>query len=454
MDRESLRWLGLGILLAVSLLLAACGGAEPGPPPPTIPIPGEPSPTSIRVTRAPEVQPNFRFLISDEVNDIDKFQSLEITISRIGFKRAGESGKWIEVLPQTPTVDLTQLKGENAQDIWSGVLPNGQYSKAHIYVETAVGVLKEPPNRTVEIQLPGKKIKISKDFEVATGTPVAFVYDVTVKSHGNPRHGLRYHLKVQIDQSGPDQKFREVKPTKGPKVKGDLAFQLEGDINPGGAATLTLTYEGILLPGVAIDLEDAGEATTTQTGQISFQIPADTDELDLETELGGKLEVEIGQAPPQTPEASGELTLKLEGDVMPGATSTLTVSYQGSLLPNVPIKLNDAEIGFTNYSGQIPVQFPADVQTVELKAKLKGRFRLKFQGEKVSPEKFEGTIASITEDAELNSPWTVTIPGLQDPVTVFVVEVEGTPAVDSPVELRGLFLEGAIIDAKAKVQEP
>ena len=76
---------------------------------------------SVPVARRLAAPPNFRFLISDTENVIDEFQSLEITFNRIGVKRAGESGKWIEVPPQIPTVDLTQLKGENAQQVWSGI---------------------------------------------------------------------------------------------------------------------------------------------------------------------------------------------------------------------------------------------------------------------------------------------------------------------------------------------
>jgi len=157
--------------------------------------------------------------------------------------------------------------------------------------------------------------------------------------HGNPKHGPRYHLKVQIDQSGPDQKFSEVKPATGPKVKGDLAFYLESNLNPDGAATLTLTYQGIELPGVAVDIKDAGEGITGQVGQIAFQISADTGEVDFRMELRGKLEGDIGQDAPQPLEPSGELTIQLEGNVTGGGTATLTVTYQGTPLPKVHLTL-------------------------------------------------------------------------------------------------------------------
>ena len=440
------------LFIATVLLLvsAACGDADATPttPPAPTPTPGTP----------PGEEANFRFLINDEVNAIDQFESVEITISRIGVKPAGESDGWIEVPPQIPTVDLTKLQGENAEEIWSGILPDGQYTKVHIYVDNVAGVLKDQPDQTVEIKLPSKKIKISKGFEVATGTPVSFVYDVTVKRHGNERD-LRYHLKVEIDQSGPDQQFTEVGATAGPKIKGELAFQLEGDVAPGGAATATLTYQGIPLPGVLVELDDdddSGESlgSTDAQGQLAIQIPIDADEVKLETELEGKLKIEYAEGVPSTPEVSGELTLQLDGEAAPGGTATLSVAHQGTMLPDVPVKLNDEDIGVTDASGQLVIQIPADIQELELKAELEGEFKLKFREEQIETQEFEGTILSITEGAELNSPWMVNIPGFQEPVTVFVVEVEGTPSLEGQVQLKGVLLEGAIIDAEAEVKEP
>ena len=450
------------LFVPLLLLAAACGGAEPTPTATAIPTSGEPSPTSTPAVSpapgTPEVEANFRFLVSDDINAIDQFQSLEVTISRIGLQRGGESGKWIEMPPHTPTVDLTQLQGDNAQEIWSGTLPDGTYTKVFVYVDAVSGVLKTQPNQTVDVKLPSNKLQISKPFEVATGTEMTFVYDLTVIAAGNPKSGIKYILKPQIGQSGADQRFREVKPAKAdkePKVKGELAFQLEGDVVPGGAATITLTHLGAPLANVSIELNDLEIGVTDASGRLAIQIPPDADELELETKLKGKLEMTFGTVPPQAPEISGELTLQLDGEVSPGATVTLTVTHQGTPLANVPIELNDEEIGATDALGQLSLKIPPDIQEMELEAKLEGEFEIKFREEKVESQEFKGTIAAITEGAELGSPWTVTIPGIQDPVTVYVLEVEhGPPQVGSEVKFEGVLLEGAILDAEAELEKP
>ena len=438
----------------LQVLAAACGGAEPTSTSAPQASPAPVAPT--QVVTPPEAAYNFRFLVSDEVNAIDQFQRLDVSISRIGLLQGGESGKWMEMPPQEPTVDLTQLQGENAQVIWSGALPDGQYTKVFVYVDAVTGVLKDDPSQTVEVKLPSSKLQISKSFEVATDTVVSFVYDLTVIAAGNPQRGVKYILKPQIGESGSDQRFKEIKPekaTKGPEVKGELAFQLEGDVVPGGTATLTVTHHGTALANVPVELNDDQISVTDATGRLTLEIPADADELDLESELKGKLELEFGAAPPQTPRISGELNLQLNGDATPGATVTLTVTHQETALANVPIELNDEEIGVTDASGQLTLEIPADVQELELEAKLKGEFELKFKEESIESEEFKGTVTTLTEGTDLNSPWTVSISGIQDPVTVPVLELEGTPQVGSEVEVKGVLIEGIIIDAEVEVEE-
>ena len=440
----------LALFIPVMLLAVACGGAEPTTLPTTAPTPtAEAGP--------PEAPFNFRFLISDEVNAIDQFQSLEVSINRIGLLRGDESGKWIEMPPQTPTVDLTQLQGENAEKIWSGTVPDGTYTKVFVYVDSVQGVLAAEPGQTIDVKLPSNKLQLSKSFEIAPGTPLSFVYDLTVIAAGNPKSGIKYILKPQIGESGADQGYKEVEPTKAIelKIKGNLAFQLEGDVVPGGAATVTLTYQGIPLPNVQLELDDEELGATDDSGQLSIRIPTDADEVELETELEGKLKIEYEAGVSPTAEVKGELTFQLDGEVTPGSAGTLTVTYQGTVLPNVPVKLNDEGIGVTDALGQLAIQIPLGVPEVEMEAELEGKFKLKFREEKVEPQEFEGTITALTEGAALGSPWTVTIPGVQDPVTIYVLELEeGTPQVGSTVKVKGVFIEGVILDAEAEVEAP
>ena len=78
------------ILCVFSLLAVACTG---------LPIEQttsqEPSATSHTSSDV-----NFRLLISDDANAIDKFSSVNITISEIGIHSSG-SGNWTTIIPDT-----------------------------------------------------------------------------------------------------------------------------------------------------------------------------------------------------------------------------------------------------------------------------------------------------------------------------------------------------------------
>ncbi|RJO60987.1 MAG: DUF4382 domain-containing protein [Dehalococcoidia bacterium] len=152
-------------------------------------------PVSIPVTSSGG---NFIFLISDAVNAIADFKSLEITIDKVGLLTG--SG-WIEFVPEVRTIDLTLLPGEKTQAIWRGDMPEGKYSKVFIYVSDVQGVLKST-GKAVDIKLPGKKIQINSAFNISSDSTTSFIFDLTVTASGNPKNGLRYMLKPQVDESG------------------------------------------------------------------------------------------------------------------------------------------------------------------------------------------------------------------------------------------------------------
>jgi len=68
-------------------------------------------------------------------------------------------------------------------------------------------------------------------------------------------------------------------------------------------------------------------------------------------------------------------------------------------------------------------------------------------------EWFEGEITAITEGEENASPWTMTLSGVDGPVTVYVIELEGTPAVGAWAEIEGILSDSTITDAKAEIEE-
>ena len=150
---------------------------------------------------------NFAFLISDERNDIEDFTSLNISILKIGLHLGGEAGQWIGFEPELAVVDLTLLQGDNAQEIWRGNVPKGQYTKVLIYVDNVSGILADSGD-TASIKLPSNKLLISKPFTVGDSV-VNFVYDVTIIETGKSG---QYTLKPQIAQSGADKSFKSITP--------------------------------------------------------------------------------------------------------------------------------------------------------------------------------------------------------------------------------------------------
>ncbi len=154
----------------------------------------------------PSPDGNFAFLISDEPNDIGDFQSLNITISRVGLQAVG-SLKRVEFTPETKTVDLTQLQGEQSQEIWRGNVTAGQYSQVYIYVSEVTGELAST-GQIVDVKLPSNKLHISVPFTITTDTVTSFTFDIAVVATGN---NGKYILKPQIGESGArqDQRTRE-----------------------------------------------------------------------------------------------------------------------------------------------------------------------------------------------------------------------------------------------------
>ncbi len=156
----------------------------------------------------PNPEGNFVFLISDDVNAIGDFDSLSVSISKIGLQMGGDSGRWVEFAPEVGEVDLTLLQGDETQEIWRGNIPEGQYTTIFIQVADVSGVLKET-GETVEVKLPSGKLHMSKSFQITADAVTSFTYDLTVIATGSPQSGIKYILKPQIGQSGADHKPSE-----------------------------------------------------------------------------------------------------------------------------------------------------------------------------------------------------------------------------------------------------
>ena len=160
---------------------------------------------------------NFRLLISDDRLAIGDFSELLVTIEKVGVQQGGESGSWTEFDAPSPpngawTVDLTQLQGDNAQELLRVQLADGEYTKVFVHIDKETGVtgVLDPSGDAVTLKLPSSKLQIVKPFEIVAGEPaVDFVFDIAVVAAGNVKspQGIKYLLLPVIGESGPDQSF-------------------------------------------------------------------------------------------------------------------------------------------------------------------------------------------------------------------------------------------------------
>lgn len=215
---------------------------------------------------------NFRFLISDDVNAIEDFESVNVTISTIGLQKGGESGNWTEIAVDTE-VDLKPLVGENATEIWSGNLTPGEYTKVFIYVTEVKSVLIG--GEKADVKLPSDKLQISKPFTISADNTTNFVYDITVIKAGKSG---QYILKPQIAESGPNQHYIEVEPKgntehKGkPGDEGKLRGQKAESSGNGGV----VESEDTIAPLITVVGVSNGDNITGNV-TITFTVTDDTD---------------------------------------------------------------------------------------------------------------------------------------------------------------------------------
>jgi hypothetical protein len=158
------------------------------------------SPAPVILVSAPSVEGNFVFLVSDEVNAIADFSSLNASVTRVSLQQLDNSSRRVEFSPEVPEFDLTLLPGEVTQQIWRGNVPPGWYSDVVIHLSGVNGVLKSSGQKIV-LKLPSNKLSLSVPFEVSSEGVTSFTYDLTVIKTGKAQNG-KHILKPQVDQSG------------------------------------------------------------------------------------------------------------------------------------------------------------------------------------------------------------------------------------------------------------
>jgi len=154
------------------------------------------------VIPGPEPHPegNFVLLISDDVNAIADFESVDVSINTVTLF-ASVAGKWLEIEPEIKQVDLVSVQGDDSIQIWRGDLPEDEYTKVVINIESVRGVLKAT-GEIIDIKLPSSKLQLHSPFRVAAGAVTSFTYDITVFSTGSGHGNSKYILKPQASESG------------------------------------------------------------------------------------------------------------------------------------------------------------------------------------------------------------------------------------------------------------
>jgi hypothetical protein len=283
----------------------------------------------------PGLQPGpegkFALLISDEVNDIEDFEHLYVTISSIGVHQDGEPGVWHLLDPEPDPdgdgidgIDLRPLVGPNAVVIWSGNIAAGDYDKVFIYVSDATGVpVGAGEGETAEVKLPSNKLQISKPFTISSDSAVNFVYDITVVKAGQSG---KYILKPQIAESGADQGFNDVTPEGQPEA--ELQLQLEGNRGPGEEVSLLVTAEGSAVEGATVTVNGEEAGNTGADGRLTIILPDTAGKVKIQAILedkSGKLKFELEEPEGQLEWFGGTITAISEGD----NASPWTMSLKG-----------------------------------------------------------------------------------------------------------------------------
>ncbi len=193
-----------------------------------------------------------RMYVSDERNAIGQFEHLNVTITEVRLRPAGEAtadgnvsgeanvtgeldanasatnatvtnataanatanatvnasadadGEWRTYAVEERTVDLTELQGENATRLGNLTVPTGQYEGVAVRISDIEATLKT--GERVTVKLPSDRLRVRHEFTVGA-TATDFVFDITVFEAGKSG---KYVLKPVAGESGTDQPIRLV----------------------------------------------------------------------------------------------------------------------------------------------------------------------------------------------------------------------------------------------------
>ncbi|QIB76037.1 DUF4382 domain-containing protein [Halogeometricum borinquense] len=362
MTRQTLQ----ALLVASVVLLAGCAGGisgSPGSPTTNTSTTDADQTTSSPTSVSPDAG-TVAFYISDEENAISDFRHLNVTVTRVGFERAGaDGGGWVEREVDNKTVDLTTLQGANATLVNQYTIQNGTYSKVFVHVSNVNATLQS--GEQVRVKLPSEKLQLTNDFTVASGSDVDFVFDITVHKAGNSG---KYILKPVISESGTDV---PIKPTGNEERHEGLKIQFVGNLSQSSNATVEVTRDGEAVANATVLVNEEDVGTTDSNGRVTFGVPRDENLKVTVTKDDHRADLEVtldhdSETDHQAGEkADAELNATFVGTVSQGENATLSVTQNGSAVENATVVVNDETVGTTDTDGKLTVAVPnADTLTV------------------------------------------------------------------------------------------
>jgi putative transposon-encoded protein len=243
---------------------------------------------------------SLNFYVSDEKNAIDDFDHLNATVSKVGFQRGGESGNWTEHDVDNRTVDLTELKGDNATLLETFELESGNYTKVFVHVSAVNGTLTD--GSSADVKLPSEKLQLNEDFRVEDNATVDFVYDITVVKRGNSG---RYNIKPVASESGTDVPIDDVDEREGTgdadddaddRGVADLAAEFVGNVSAGEDATVRVTSGEDPVANATVTYNGT-EYTTDADGEARFTVAENATEVEVTVTFDGaetEVETDVG----------------------------------------------------------------------------------------------------------------------------------------------------------------
>ena len=274
------------------------------------------------------------FYVSDQPNDMDDFEHLNVTITQVQFHlvdaadaesadetdvnetatpvetddneteedEESEDGRWVTREVNATDVDLSQLRGANATLLEQFDLPAGEYNEIHMEVSGVNGTLRN--GESANVKLPSEKLQLNSQFTVENGSEVDFVYDVTVQKAGNSG---KYVLKPVVSESGTDVVIERVDDEREDDDRSVSASFL-GNVSAGENVTVRVTENGSAVENATVMVDGEAAGSTDANGEYVLSVPSDAEELEVEVEDGdaeAELEAEFDEGD-EADDADGE----------------------------------------------------------------------------------------------------------------------------------------------------